>query len=439
MHEWINFPHSPSLILPPLQRSFPSPCQPNYISFCFLVAGSYHLWSIVSAMLPVWTMGLYLCLFNSDTIQPQGFCTSSSHWLTGSALMWLSLSFKYLLKCHLCREAFSDSLPSHSKNIFSTCFISLLCTYFHPTCYIFCQPIWFIVSPHTRMSAFPTQGIWSESLSYPQHTQQHLVQSKGSINISPKNEWVRIKEDSFNFLHLFFLFLSFLFVAKSEQAPGFLPQAASLYNQELRSARSCQHCFKRLYLAFPASHFSCMSSPEELWKLGLASTGREDCWHQARWPWRLMGHWWVVVNWQPWPPDQPVADISLRAPTSRDGRRVLSCKSQRYEKLRVGGEKRFLEVRSKLCHLLAVCSWVPPGIPRILWIQATNTASSTQNSLCFWNVQQTSAKARTPNSAHGPGRSTHTLPRDLPNNSGKASASQRALSATGPVLKSRGV
>ena len=194
--------------------------------------------------------------------QAQPSCGSVSH------------SFKYLLKCHLCREAFSDSLPFHSKNIFSTCFISLLCTYFHPTCYIFCQSIWFIVSPHTRMSAFPTQGIWFESLSYPQHTQQHLVQSRGSINISPKNEWVRIKEDSFNFLHLFFLFLSFLFVAKSEQAPGFLPQAASLYNQDLRSARSCQHCFKRLYLAFPASHFSCMSSPEELWKLGLTSTGR---------------------------------------------------------------------------------------------------------------------------------------------------------------------
>ena len=90
-----------------------------------------------------------------------------------------------------------------------------------------------------------------------------------------------------------------------------------------------------------------------------------------------------------------MADVTLREPTSRDGRRVLSCKSQRYEKLRVGGEKRFLEVRSKLCHLLAVSSWVPPGIPRILWIQATNTASSTQS------LQQTSAKARTPNSAHG--------------------------------------
>ena len=186
-----------------------------------------------------------------------------------------------------------------------------------------------------------------------------------------------IKEDSFNFLHLFLLFLSFLFVAKSEQAPGFLPQAASLYNQNLRSARSCQHCFKRLYLAFPASHFSCMSSPEELWKLGLASTGREDFWHQARWPWRLMGHLWVEVDWQPWPQDQPMADVTLRASTSRDGRRVLSCKSHRHEKLRVGVEKRLMEVRSKLCHLLAVCSWVPPNIPM------TNTTSSTQNSLVF--------------------------------------------------------
>ena len=186
-----------------------------------------------------------------------------------------------------------------------------------------------------------------------------------------------IKEDSFNFLHLFFLFLSFLFVAKSEQAPGFLPQAASLYNQDLRSARSCQHCFKRLYLAFPASHFSCMSSPEELWKLGLAATGREDFWHQARWPWRLMGHLWVEVDWQPWPQDQPMADVMLRASTSRDGRRVLSCKSHRHEKLRVGVEKRLMEVRSKLCHLLAVCSWVSPNIPM------TNTTSSTQNSLVF--------------------------------------------------------
>ena len=97
MHEWINSPHSPSPILPPLQKSFPSPCQPNHISFCFQVAGSDHLLSIVSAMLPVWTMGLYLRLFNSNTIQPQGLCTSSSHWLKGSALSTYVAQFLTLL------------------------------------------------------------------------------------------------------------------------------------------------------------------------------------------------------------------------------------------------------------------------------------------------------------------------------------------------------
>lgn len=107
---------------------------------------------------------------------------------------------------------------------------------------------------------------------------------------------MRVKEGSFNFLKSVFSF--FFFLEKPEQAQVFLPQATVLYNQDLRSGRSSQHCFKQLH-----SPFSCMGSLEEPWKSGLTSMGEEGSWHSAGRPQGPVGPLWVAkqVRVSPWP------------------------------------------------------------------------------------------------------------------------------------------